>query len=516
MKKAIIIGAGPAGLTAAYELLKKTGIIPVVIEADTQVGGLAKTVNYKGNRIDIGGHRFFSKSENIIQWWLNFLPLDHSVTDNHLHIAYQHKSADFEINKTGIGNDTMLLRPRKSRIFYRRKFFDYPLQLNFSTFRKLGFIKVIRISCSYLRAKLFPKRPEKSLEQFFINRFGEELYKTFFKDYTEKVWGVPCKMIPAGWGRQRVKDLNISKLVWHSFKSFFGKNKSLSQQGTSTSLIEQFLYPKFGPGQLWENVANKITAMGGEIHLNTSVVSLHGNNNELKSATLKNHLTGEQQVMEGDYFLSSMPIKELINSFNGIHVPATIKDLTEGLEYRDFLIVGILTSQLAVSEDGKGIKDNWIYIQDKNVKAGRVQVFNNWSSFMVNDPLDIWLGIEYFCNETDDFWKQTDDQIIAFAANEIQKIGILNSNSLKDAVVVRVKKAYPSYHGSYSEFPQVREFLDTVSNLFPVGRNGMHRYNNMDHSMLTAMASVENIVSGIKSKENIWDINTEDDYHEEK
>jgi protoporphyrinogen oxidase len=520
-KTAVIIGAGPAGLTAAYELLTKTDIIPVIIEADSQVGGLSKTINYKGNKIDIGGHRFFSKSQRVINWWLHFLPLDASSKQHHINIQYQHNHAAFDIDDEhlGQGDKIMMVRPRKSRIYYQRKFFDYPLQLNGKTIANLGLVKMMRIGMSYLRAKLFPEKPEHNLAQFFSNRFGKELYETFFKDYTEKVWGVPCEKIPASWGQQRIKDLNISKVLWHAIVSFFSSNKSLEQKGTSTSLIEQFLYPKFGPGQMWETVAEEVQRLGGKIFMNTTVSALHGDGlNQLNSATTVNTTTGGTISFNADYFFSSMPVKELFENLHNIPVPQEVQAIAGQLEYRDFLIVGILAKELVVKENSTNglVKDNWIYVQDKKVKAGRIQVFNNWSPFMVKDPLTVWMGVEYFCNETDDFWQQDDQKIAAAAVKEMETIGILDAAQVKDTMVARIKKAYPSYYGSYDSFSKVQQFADTIENLFLIGRNGMHRYNNSDHSMLTAMTAVENIISGKKDKTNIWEINTEETYHEEK
>jgi len=520
-KTAIIIGAGPAGLTAAWELLTKTDIVPIVIEADSQVGGLSKTINYKGNKIDIGGHRFFSKSERVIKWWLHFLPLDAASRQLHLDIQYQHNHAAFDIpqENLGDGDAVMMVRPRKSRIYYQRKFFDYPLQLNGKTIANLGLAKMLRIGSSYLYAKLFPMKPEKNLADFFTNRFGKELYETFFKDYTEKVWGVPCEQIPSSWGQQRIKDLNISKVLWHAFTSLFSSNSSLQQKGTSTSLIEQFLYPKLGPGQMWETVAAEVQRLGGTIITNTVLTSLGGNGEYLLlTASAKNLLSGETKEWQADYFFSSMPVKELFGQLQGIPVPEDVKAIAGKLEYRDFLIVGILASELAGKEnsDGGMVKDNWIYIQDNKVKAGRIQVFNNWSPFMVKDPNTVWLGVEYFCNETDAFWLQDDAVIAAAAIKEMELIGILDHTKVKDSMVARVKKAYPSYYGSYDNFSRVQQFADSIENLFLIGRNGMHRYNNSDHSMLTAMTAVENIINGRKDKTNIWDINTEDTYHEEQ
>ncbi len=519
MKKAIIIGAGPAGLTAAYELLTKTDILPVVIEKDSQVGGLAKTINYKGNRIDIGGHRFFSKSDKVIEWWLKFLPLDESIKDDHLHLTYQHKDSEYNIlpSQFGNGENVMLLRPRKSRIYHQHQFFDYPLKMDFATIKKLGFAKTFQIAFSYAAAKISPTKPEKNLEDFFCNRFGKKLYETFFKDYTEKVWGIPCNKIPASWGAQRIKDLNISRLLAHAFISIFKKDKTINQEKTSTSLIEQFLYPKYGPGQMWETVAGEIEKLGGKIYLNAEFNMFEcDGEKKILSAQIKNNLDDSVEMIQAEYFFSTMPVKELIAGMNNIEIDKHVKRISAGLEYRDFLIVGILASKLNVNEDNSPIKDNWIYIQDKEIKAGRLQIFNNWSPFMVSNSNDTWIGVEYFCNEGDEFWKMKDDDIISIAISEMQKTGILLSGDVKDAMVARVLKAYPSYYGSYENFDAVKQFLDSVENLYPIGRNGMHRYNNSDHSMLTAMAAVDNIISGKKSKQNIWDINTEDEYHEEK
>lgn len=520
-KTAVIIGAGPAGLTAAYELLTKTDIIPLVIEADPQVGGLSKTIHYKGNKIDIGGHRFFSKSERIINWWLHFLPLDASAGQHHIDIRYQQNHAVFDIDdaRIGQGDKIMMVRPRKSRIYYQRKFFDYPLQLNGKTIANLGLVKMLRIGMSYMYAKIFPEKPENNLAQFFSNRFGKELYETFFKEYTEKVWGISCDKIPSSWGKQRVKDLNIAKVLRHALASLFTADKSIQQKGTSTSLIEQFLYPKFGPGQMWETVAEEVQRLGGSILLNTAVQELHGNGlNKLTHIIIRNQATGERRAVQGDYFFSSMPVKELFENLHNIPVPEQVQLYAKNLAYRDFLIVGILLTGLVVKENNNGdlIKDNWIYVQDNKVMAGRIQVFNNWSPFMVHNPSDVWLGVEYFCNETDAFWQKNDQEIIALAIKEMEAIGMLDAKQVKDSMVARVKKAYPSYYGSYDNFPAIQQFTDTIENLFLVGRNGMHRYNNSDHSMLTAMTAVENIISGRTDKSNIWEINTEDDYHEEQ
>ncbi len=519
MKTAIIIGAGPAGLTAAYELLTRTDIIPIIIDMEEAVGGLSRTINYKGNRMDIGGHRFFSKSEKIINWWLHFLPLESDSADHSIRIQYQHKTAAFDLDEDllGKGDKVMMIRSRRSRIYYRKHFFDYPLTLNARTIQNLGIMKSLGIGASYCRAKLFPVRPESSLEDFFHNRFGRKLYETFFRDYTEKVWGVPCERIPASWGHQRVKDLNITKMISHAVRNLFRSDTSIRQKSTSTSLIEQFLYPKLGPGQMWETVAEEVRRLGGKIYLNTSAegIEIDGANRVVGVRALHT-VSGNTMNLAGDYVFSTMPVKQLVQKMNGAPVPDEVKEVAAGLEYRDFLIVGILVTELKVAGQDKGPwNDNWIYIQDKLVRAGRVQFFNNWSPFMVNDASRFWLGVEYFCSEEDALWAMDDEAIKKMAIGEMELIGILDASAVLDALVVKVKKAYPSYYGSYDRFEVVQQFLDGFENLFMVGRNGMHRYNNSDHSMLTAMAAVENILKGRSDKLNIWEINTEIEYLEE-
>ncbi len=519
MRYAIIIGAGPAGLTAAYELLTKTAILPIILEQDKQPGGLSKTIDHNGNKIDIGGHRFFSKSEKVVNWWLHFLPLEAGSRGENIHIHYKGSSASFTntIKITAHEGQAMMLRPRKSRIYFQNNFFDYPLRFNRSTLRKLGIPKAIRIVLYYIYAKLFPHKPEQNLAHFFRNRFGKALFETFFKEYTEKVWGVPCERLPATWGQQRVKDLSIGKVIKHAFKSLFTGNKTIRQTGTSTSLIEQFMYPKHGPGQMWETVAQEIEKRGGRIYYNTTVTAINGDNNQrIQSVEVINNTTGQKKIYEGDYFFSTMPVKELVKKVNGLPVPEEVNQAADSLEYRDFLIVGILASALAIKEGNATFTDNWIYIQDKNIKAGRIQFFHNWSPFMVKNTGDVWIGVEYFCNETDEFWQRDDELIAMGAIHEMQSIGIVNAQDVKDTLVVKVKKAYPSYFGGYANFNVVRDFVDKIENLYLIGRNGMHRYNNSDHSMLTAMAAVENIIAGRKNKTNIWEINTEDEYHEER
>ena len=481
-KTAIIIGAGPAGLTAAYELLNRTDIKPIIYEMTEDIGGISKTINYKGNRIDIGGHRFFSKSDRVMQWWQNILP------------------------------SQMLTRTRLSRIFFLRKLFDYPLSLNLNTFSNLGFMRIIKIGLSYIKTRFSPIKNERSLEDFFINRFGKELYLTFFKDYTEKVWGIPCNRIRPEWGIQRIKGLSISKALLHAVKK---------QKNTETSLIGQFMYPKLGPGQMWEQVARIIKEKGGEIYLEHKVIGLKHHDNKIVEAVVKKKTTNDLITKTADYFFSTMPVKELIQSLqNG--APREVRHVAHGLIYRDFITAGLLLRKLKIKNETRIktinniVPDNWIYIQERDVKLGRIQIFNNWSPYMVKDENTVWIGLEYFCNEGDELWNKADESFAKFAIDELAKIDIIEKEDVLDKVVIRMPKTYPAYFGTYDQFHVIKNFTDKFENLFLIGRNGMHRYNNQDHSMLTAMAAVGNIINNIKSKHNIWAVNTEDEYHEEK
>lgn len=522
MKTAIIIGAGPAGLTAAYELLIKSDIIPIIFEADDLVGGLSKTVNYKNNRIDLGGHRFFSKSDEIIDRWLHFLSLENSDQHASINIQYHNKVKSFipdPSHKAASASPDMLIRKRKSRIYFNKHFFDYPLSLNFDTIRKLGFRKMARIGFFYSKAKLFPHKPETTLADFFINRFGKELYETFFKDYTEKVWGVQCDDLPASWGYQRVKDLNIGKAIWQACKSLFTSNTSINQKGTSTSLIEQFLYPKYGPGQMWETVADEVKRLGGQIHLSSEVISLQANDsNQIKSIEVRDKRSGSIKKQNADLFISTMPIQQLVNGLLHPFPNESIQKLANGLAYREFIIAGLLIKKPIedISDNGNPLKDNWIYLQDNTIKAGRLQIFNNWSPYMVNDPETMWIGVEYFCSANDAFWRKSEAEIAQVAIYEMESIGFIKKGDVLDSTVIKVDKAYPSYTGTYERFNEIKDYLNKFPNLFLIGRNGMHRYNNTDHSMMTAIQTVSNIINGVDSREEIWNINMEEDYHEEK
>lgn len=527
-KIAIIIGAGPAGLTAAYELLHKTDIKPIVFEASNDIGGISKTINYKGNRIDIGGHRFFSKSDRVMEWWNNILPIEKTDNDSYT-IKYQGKNKKINGNIQGIDpdktDDVMLVRSRMSRIYYLRKFFNYPVTLEPSTIKNLGLARMTKIGLSYTKARLMPL-PEKSLEEFYINRFGRELYNTFFKDYTEKVWGVPCSNIAPDWGAQRVKGLSVTKAVTHALKqitnSYLKDNKDIGQKDTETSLIEYFLYPKHGPGQMWETVAKDVFKMGGEIHKNSIIMSIHAKKSQIISVDYKDTKNEQIKNIVGDYFFSTMPVNELIASIKDLAVPKNVTEVAEGLPYRDFITVGLLMKKLLIkNETNKKTKnnivpDNWIYIQEPGVKVGRLQIFNNWSPYLVKNDKNVWIGMEYFVNEGDDLWKKSEKSMAEFGIKELASIGIIDVNDVLDHTVIRIKKTYPAYFGTYNRFDEIRNYTDSFSNLFLIGRNGMHRYNNQDHSMLTAMTAVENIIRNREDKSNIWDVNVEKEYHEEK
>ena len=554
-KTAVIIGAGPAGLTAALEFLRRSDIRPIVLEASDEIGGISRTIRYKGNRMDIGGHRFFSKSDRVMQWWIDLMPPEDTAAE----ISYQGKKRVVAVPAhlqeepplRGLGplmheaetedSDTdeevspdevvavvvapppenedlvMLVRPRKSRIYFLRSFFDYPISLSAQTIRQLGAWRMFKIGMGYIRAKLFPRKQENTLEDFLINRFGAELYLTFFKSYTEKVWGVPCDHISAAWGAQRIKGLSLRTAITHFVKKTFSRKKSsdIAQKEMETSLIEKFLYPKYGPGQLWEHVADLVTEKGGRVEMGWYVDKLHVEGNRIATVEAVN-TAGERRTIEADYVFSTMPIRDLINSLD-TPIPSDIRGISDGLIYRDFLTVGLLVNKLTVTEpDGSPLKDTWIYIQEPDVQVGRLQIFNNWSPYLVADPSKVWIGLEYFCYDTDELWRMPDEEIKKFAIAEVEKIGILKSSDVLDAHVVRVPKTYPAYFGTYDRFDEIIRYMDRFENLFLVGRNGMHKYNNQDHSMLTAMTAVDNIIAGNMDKSCLWEINTEQEYHEEK
>jgi protoporphyrinogen oxidase len=520
-KTAVIAGAGPAGLTAALELLRRSDIAPIVLEADTQVGGISKTVNYRGNRMDLGGHRFFSKSDWVMRWWQEILPIaaGREEADETLRITYQQASRDLipAASAAPASDAVMLVRRRLSRIFYRRRFFDYPLKLNANTLKSLGLIETLRIGLSYAHAQVRVRQPEDTLEEFFVNRFGNRLYRTFFKDYTEKVWGVPCREISAEWGAQRIKGLSITKAIAHAVATSWRipTDSDASQRRTETSLIERFLYPKFGPGQMWEEVARRVTSLGGAIHTRHRVIGIEHREWRIESVDVLDETAGAVRRIPCDHFMSTMPVRDLVTLLKP--EDARIEEIANNLPYRDFMTVGLLLRKMKTpggSENGMP-PDNWIYIQEPDVRVGRLQIFNNWSPAMVADPATIWLGLEYFCAEGDELWSMNDEQFIDFAAGELEKLGMVDRNQVLDGTVVRVPKAYPAYFGQYREFGKVRDYLSRFANLYPIGRNGMHRYNNQDHSMLSASTAVSSILDQGRDKSEIWNINAEEDYHED-
>lgn len=520
-KIAIIAGAGPAGLTAAYELLQRSDgrVQPVVYEQSGQIGGISRTVNHNGNRIDIGGHRFFSKNENIMQWWRNIAPMQGApaLDDRLLQRARALSPGGPDPEVT---DRVMLTRDRVSRIFYLRKFFDYPISLKWRTFSNIGLGRTIKAGCGYLKACMH-KREENSLENFYINRFGKPLYSMFFEDYTEKVWGQHPSRLGADWGSQRVKGLSLSGILKEVLTRPFRSNKTKVE----TSLIEEFIYPKHGPGQLWEYVAADIDKLAGRQAVVTGkqVTAVNiGSGRKVISVEIKGS-DGKVTTEPCDYFISSMPLAELLPAIKGIDIPDDVMQTATSLPYRDFITVGLLLDKLQIVNETKlrtyagRVPDTWIYIQERDVKIGRLQVFNNWSPYMVKDfENTVWIGLEYFCSEGDELWEMPQDEFIKMAINELEHIDIIKASGVKDTVQIKVKKAYPAYFGSYYNLDKVREFLNTIPNLYCIGRNGQHRYNNMDHSMLTAMAAAENIITGTTAKDNIWAVNTEGEYHESK
>ena len=543
-KVAVIAGAGPAGLTAAYELLKRTDMRPVVLEASNTVGGIARTHNHKGNLIDVGGHRFFSRSDRVMNWWFNILPpqgqpaLDtrlrqhviqyaDTVTQDYLCAAAAPPGVQLDGKRRvrpapdpELEEEVMLHRPRVSRIFYRRAFFDYPLALNLSAARKMGVGNTALVGASYLKSRFFPLQDETYLEAFFINRFGRRLYETFFRDYTEKVWGVPCSDIRATWGAQRVKGLSLKRALTEAARDLVRTEEDRARLATETSLITRFYYPKRGPGQMWQTVAGQVEACGGKVQLNQRVAAVQRSGNRITSVTAQDVTTGQHHQIPCDAFFSTMPVRELMANMDE-PPPDDVAKVAAGLHYRDFLTVGLLFKQLHVRERGKPpqtmLPDNWIYVQDGDVRVGRIQVFNNWSPYLVADwHRTVWIGLEYFLNDTDDLWHLPDNDLVQMGVRELEKINFIRRQDLLDGCVLRMPKAYPTYVGTYEQLPILQQWVSGVENLFLVGRNGMHRYNNQDHSMLTAMTAVDNMVEGRRRHDNLWDINLEMVYNEEK
>ena len=515
MKKALIVGAGPAGLTAAYELLTKTKDIEVVVfEESDCFGGISKTVEYKGNRMDMGGHRFFSKMPEVNEWWDRMLPMQGEPAKD-----------DILLERTAVleagGADpekaerVMLTRHRVSRILFDSKFYDYPISLKFETFKNMGLLNTMKVGFSYMAA-LVHKLPEDNLENFYINRFGRKLYSMFFEYYTENLWGRHPREIDASWGAQRVKGLSITAVL----KDVFGKVFHKKNRKVETSLIEEFKYPKLGPGQLWDVTADEVQKLGGTIIKNAKVVKVHKNEkNEIDSLTYEKD--GREHTVEGDYLISSMPVRDLVAGMND--VPEEPARIAEGLPYRDYMTLGVLVSELNLQNKtnirtvGDIVPDCWVYVQDRNVKLGRFQIYNNWSPYMVKDlEHTVWIGLEYFVNEGDEFWQMSEEEFSRIGVSEMLKLGLIDRpEAVLDTHIEKVKKAYPAYFDTYDEMDNLIEYLKTIGNLYCVGRNGQHRYNNIDHSMMTSFETVKNILSGRNDKSNIWNVNAEQEYHEE-
>ena len=506
-KIAIIIGAGPAGLTAAYKLLKETDIKPIIYEESNVIGGISQTFEYKGNRMDIGGHRFFTKNDLVMDVWKELMkPQGAPALDEKLLNENKQYEGKADPEKE---DDVFLTRRRVSRIYYLGKFFDYPISMKPRTFLNMGFFRTMSAGFGYIHSCIFKKK-EDSLENFYINRFGKPLYNMFFKDYTTKVWGRSPKEISPDWGAQRVKGLSLMKTFVSALTKPFRKKSSKVE----TSLIEEFYYPKKGPGQLYSKMADEIIKMGGEIHFNSKVNNVHLNGNSI------DYIEVNGNIIKGDYYISSMPIKDLMNSMND--VDKSLLDIANNLPYRDFITVGLLLDKLKIKNKTKMktvnniVPDCWIYIQDNSVKLGRLQIFNNWSPYMVDDlEKHIFVGLEYFCNEGDEMWNMKEEDFIKFAIDELVKIKIIDKEDVLDSVELKIKKAYPAYFDSYAEFPKVKDYLNSIDNLYCIGRNGQHRYNNMDHSMLTAIETVNVIKNGL-DKSIIWNVNADKEYHETK
>jgi protoporphyrinogen oxidase len=467
-RRVVIIGAGPAGLTAAYQL-KKAGVSSIVVEKDDVVGGISRTVHHDGYHFDIGGHRFFTKVRAVDDLWREILPPE-----------------DF------------LKRDRLSRIYFNRRFFDYPLKAT-NALLGIGIWNSILVLASYARSRAFPIRDERTFEDWVCNRFGRRLYGIFFKTYTEKVWGIPCTELSADWAAQRIQGLSLVSAV---------KNALLprgvgSGGGVIKTLIDSFDYPKRGPGMMWERAAEKVSGDGCEIHMRSCIERIFWSGDRV-IATEASSDTGTTRI-EGSEFISTMPIRELVAKLDP-EPPEEIARAAARLSYRDFLTVALIVDRPNL------FPDHWIYVHDTDVKVGRVQNFKNWSPFMVPDASKSCVGLEYFCFEGDGLWTTPDDELVELAKREMDLLGLIPADAVESGVVVRMPKAYPVYDEGYADaVATIRQFVDGLENLHLVGRNGMHKYNNQDHSMLTAMLAVENILG---AEHDIWAVNTDQDYHE--
>ncbi len=462
----VVIGAGPAGLTTAYELAKN-GLPCTLLEADKQVGGISQTVSYKDFRFDIGGHRFFSKVPMVNELWHEIL------------------------------GDNFLLRPRISRIHYNNKFFDYPLKAT-NALAGLGPVEALLVGFSYAKTKIFPSQNEENFEQWVINRFGTRLYQIFFKTYTEKVWGIPCNEISADWAAQRIKNLSLKEAVLNAL--FGARNGKVV-----TSLIEEFHYPRFGPGMMWEKCEELVAGYGSPTLKGIKVEKIKHRHGRVECVSGRTE-TGERLEFEGSHFVSTMPLRELVEAMDP-QPPEKVVQAAKGLRYRDYLTVVLVVNRESV------FPDNWIYIHSPEVKMGRMQNYKNWSPYMVPNPSRTSLGLEYFLWDKDEEWTWSNDRLIELGVRECAQIGLIHPREVEDGTVVRMEKAYPVYDHQYQDYVQtIRQYLETLTNLQTIGRNGLHRYNNQDHSMVTGVYAARNIMGGTH---DVWAVNTEKEYHEE-
>lgn len=464
----VIVGAGPGGLTCALELARQ-GVPTLVVDADCRVGGIAQTAEYKGFRFDIGGHRFFTKVPAVAELWRAMLGPD------------------------------FIRRPRLSRIYYNKKFFDYPLK-PLNALMNLGLVSSVAILASYCWSNLRPIRPEVSFEDWVSNRFGRRLYKTFFETYTEKVWGIPCRTISAQWASQRIKGLSLKTAVINMLFP------TLNRRGGQTvkTLIDEFEYPRLGPGMMWEAFAREIERLGGRIELNTRVTRLHHDDGMVTAVEMQRD--GMQIMQPATHVISTMPVRELLGSLEPA-APDDARGAANRLKYRDFLTVALIVDEPDV------FADNWIYVHDETVKVGRIQNFKNWSPDMVPDQSQTCLGLEYFCTVGDDLWAMSDADLVELGKKELAEIGLARFDRILDGTVVRMPKAYPVYDEGFTDaLAEARQYVERFRNLQLIGRNGTHKYNNQDHSMVMAMLAVRNLFG---EQHDLWAVNADDEYHEE-